>query len=172
MSLSSHRLGKQICNLNVRCDMWKNNKITFISFTYKVTIHFNVLSVLMKYRFNSYLNGTNIVSMKKSRHKLRTAKLRQKTSKPNNLRTGRKCQHDTQTRWKIQIHDLLLTSPRNECIPKKIYELVIEQRVSTHLTQLAQQKNWQEIKGLYWVYLISISQCDELRPSECIVGRV
>jgi len=84
-ALSCHGLREYVSYLEIietwGSDITRVSKASWIEW-------FNMLHTLMVYRISSYLNGTSVISMKRSRIRLRKTKLSQKPTKQDNLRTS------------------------------------------------------------------------------------
>ena len=75
MPRSWKALGEDISKLELSGNMRKSNDFAIILVPNEVTVHFNMLGSLMKYRIFSDANGTCVVSMKRSRLSLGESKL-------------------------------------------------------------------------------------------------
>jgi hypothetical protein len=80
MSLSGHGLREDVSNMEISRNMRKRYNMSVHGFSNRMTVYFNMLGTLMVNRISSYLNNTSIISMKRSRIRLRKTKLSQKPS--------------------------------------------------------------------------------------------
>jgi hypothetical protein len=99
--------------------MRKRYNMSAHSFPNRMTVYFNMLSMLMVNRISSDLNGTSIISMKKSRIRLRKSKLSQKPTKPDNLITNGRHFPTFGFNRGFRNASLFLTIPRDQRITKK-----------------------------------------------------
>jgi hypothetical protein len=119
MTLSCHGLREHINYLKISGNMRKRDNTIVQGFPNRMTAYLNMLRTFMVNRINSYLNGTSIVSMKRSGIRLRKTKLSQKPTKSNNLRTSSGyCPVFGFSRL-FRNASLFLTLPRNQRITKK-----------------------------------------------------
>ena len=76
MTLSCHGFCKHVSYLESSRNIGKRNKMRVQGFPNRMTIHLNMLCALMINKISSNLNSTCVVSIERSRVKLRKTKLR------------------------------------------------------------------------------------------------
>ena len=119
MALSCHGLREHVSYLEINGNMRKRYNTSVQGVPNRMTVYFNMLHTVMVNMINSYLNDTSIISMKRSRIRLRKTKLSQKPTKPDDLRTSsRHCLVFGFSRGFIN-PNLFLTLPRDQRITKK-----------------------------------------------------
>jgi hypothetical protein len=99
--------------------MRKRYNTSVYSFPNRMTVYFNMLGTLMINRISSDLNGTSIISMKRSGIRLRKTKLSQKLTKLDNLRTSSKHRPIFKFSRGFRNSSLFLTFSRDQRITKK-----------------------------------------------------
>lgn len=73
----SKRHAKHIGYLQIYGNIGKEDNMIIYSFSNIMTVHFNMLSVLMVDKVRSNLSSTSVFGMKRSRIRVRKSKLRQ-----------------------------------------------------------------------------------------------
>jgi hypothetical protein len=135
MALSCHGFFEYVNYLEINENMRKRYNTSVQGFMNRMTDYLNMLHTLMVNRVSSYLNGTSIISMKRSRIRLRKTKLSQKPTKLDNLRTSsRHCPIFRFSRGFRNV-SLFLTLPRYQRSTKKHAPTHDRLLVSRHLAQ-------------------------------------
>ena len=76
MTLSCHGICKHISYLESSRNIGKRNNMRVQGFLNRMTVHLNMLCVLMINRISSNLNSPSVISIERSRIKLRKTKLK------------------------------------------------------------------------------------------------
>lgn len=94
----------------------KSDHMLVKRFSYGVIIEFNILRTLIEGRTRGDLNRTGIISIKKSRAKLRKHKLTQKPMKLDDPKACKRYSSMLRLGGGFRNSVLFLTFPKNECI--------------------------------------------------------
>lgn len=116
MALSCHGLREDISDLEISRNMRKRYNTSVYDFSNRMTIYFNMLGTLMVNRISSYLNGTNIMSMKRSITRLRKTKLSLEAHKARQVADIARYSdsvEDLETRACFLLFQEIKESPRN-----------------------------------------------------------
>ena len=137
MALSCHGLREYVSYLEISGNMRKRYNTSVQSFPNRMTVYFNMLCMLMVNRISSYLNGTSIINVKRSRIRLRK---NQAQPEAHEARQSQKVAYiaqysdsvkDLETRACFLLFQEIKESPRN------MHQPVTDRRISGHLAQSA-----------------------------------
>jgi len=119
MALAGHYFCKDISNLEVTGNTRKRNDTSVQCFSNRVTIHLNMLCVLMINKIKYNLNSTSVIIMERNAIRLGETEHNKKPTKPTNFRTSSRHCTIFKFSWIFQNTSLLFTLPRNQRIFKE-----------------------------------------------------